>query len=395
MRTEFVVKKEYDIVVVGGGIAGIAASVAAARKGASVLLLEKSVNLGGLATIGLISWYEPLCDGEGNQMIASIGEELIKLTAKYGFDTIPEHWGGEGMLKHKPDRPRYTSRFSPTIFMLALDRYMEENGVEVLFDALATYPQMEGGHCNGVIVETVGGTEFYGAKYVIDATGTAVVMKRAGVPTVDGLNYLSYVAHGFTYENAKKYVETGDIKSFRRWIGSGSDLTGKGHPEGMGMVKGTTSADVTWFIKEGKRRMLAKLENDDRFSRDLMDLPTMPQYRKVCRIEGDYVFMGTELDVKFEDAIGSCGDFRKSGKHFQIPYRCLYNSKFDNLLAAGRIISAEDEGWEITRVIPVAAMTGEAAGVAAALCVKNGCAVNALDIKTLQDTLKDNGVIFR
>ena len=393
MQTEFVIKKDYDIVVVGGGIAGIAASVAAARRGASVLLLEKTVNLGGLATIGLISWYEPLCDGEGNQMIASIGEELIKLTAKYGFDSIPEQWGGEG--PNKNEKTRYTSRFSPTLFMLALDRYMEENGVEVLFDALATYPDMESGHCNGVIVETVGGTEYYGAKYVIDATGTAVVMKRAGVPTVDGLNYLSYVAHGFTYESAKKFVETGDIKAFRRWISSGSNLLGQGHPEGMPMVKGTTSADVTWFIKEGMRRMLEKVDNDDRFSRDFMDLPTMPQYRKICRIEGDYVFMGTELDVKFEDAIGSCGDFRKAGKHFQIPYRCLYNSNFDNLLAAGRIISAEDEGWEITRVIPVAAMTGEAAGVAAALCVKNGCAVSALDVPTLQKALKENGVIFR
>ena len=393
MKREFVVNKEYDVVVVGGGVAGIAAAVAAARKGASVLLLEKTVNLGGLATIGLISWYEPLCDGEGNQMIASIGEELIKLTAKYGFDSIPEQWGGEG--PNNKERLRYTSRFSPTIFMLALDRYMEENGVEVLFDALATYPEMEGGHCRGVIVETVGGTEFYGAKYIIDATGTAVVMKRAGVPTVDGLNYLSYVSHGFTYEGAKKFAETGDIKNFRRWFSAGSNLYGVGHPEGMPMVKGTTSADVTWFITEGKRRMLEKMEGEDRFSRDMMDLPTMPQYRKVCRIEGEYVFMGTELDVKFEDAIGSCGDFRTNGKHFQIPYRCLYNRNFDNLLAAGRVISAEGEGWEITRVIPVAVMTGEAAGVAAALCVKEGCAVHELDINMLQETLKNDGVIFR
>ena len=382
---DFVVKKDYDVVVVGGGIAGIAASVAAARKGASVLLLEKSVNLGGLATIGLISWYEPLCDGEGNQMMASIAEELIKLTAKYGFDSIPEQWGGEGPCKN--ERTRYTSRFSPTIFMLALDRYMDENGVDVLFDALATYPDMNGGHCNGVIVETVGGTEYYGAKYVIDATGTAVIMKRAGVPTVDGLNYMSYVAHGFTHEGAKKFAETKNIKAFRTWLSAGSNLYGVGQPEGMPMVKGTTSADVTWFIKEGKRRMLEKLETTDRLSRDLMDIPAMPQYRKICRIEGEYVFMGTEFDVKFDDAIGSCGDFRKAGSHFQIPYRCLYNKKFDNLLAAGRIISAEGEGWEITRVIPVAAMTGEAAGVAAALSVKQNKKLPDLNVKEIQSYL--------
>ena len=72
-------KQPYDVVVVGGGIGGIAAAVAAAREGAKTILLEKQINLGGLGTVGLISWYEPLCDGKGKKMIAGIGEELIKL----------------------------------------------------------------------------------------------------------------------------------------------------------------------------------------------------------------------------------------------------------------------------------------------------------------------------
>ena len=76
-----VIKKGgFDVIVVGGGIAGIAASVAASRAGASVLLVEKGINLGGLATSGLISWYEPLCDGKGTQMVYGIAEELIKLS---------------------------------------------------------------------------------------------------------------------------------------------------------------------------------------------------------------------------------------------------------------------------------------------------------------------------
>ena len=69
MNIETVTKRVHDIVVVGGGIGGVSAAVAAARTGASVLLIEKSINLGGLATRGLISWYEPLCDGEGRQMV--------------------------------------------------------------------------------------------------------------------------------------------------------------------------------------------------------------------------------------------------------------------------------------------------------------------------------------
>ena len=87
---------EYDVIVVGGGVSGVAAAVAASRNGAKTLLMEKTVMLGGLATAGLISWYEPLCDGEGNQMIYGIAEELIKLSVKYGFENLPAKWGGEG-----------------------------------------------------------------------------------------------------------------------------------------------------------------------------------------------------------------------------------------------------------------------------------------------------------
>ena len=133
-------KGHYDVIVVGGGIAGVSASVAAARQGMSVLLIEKSVNLGGLATSGLISWYEPLCDGMGNKLIGGLAEELIRLSVTCGFDNLPSQWGGES--KNAPRNKRYSTFYSPTFFTLALDRFVTENGVKLLFDALATYPLM-------------------------------------------------------------------------------------------------------------------------------------------------------------------------------------------------------------------------------------------------------------
>ena len=125
-----------------------------------------------------------------------------------------------------------------------------------------------------------------------------------------------------------------------------------------------------------------------------MTLPGMPNYRKIRRIIGEYEFDGSEEEVRFNNAVGSMGDFRKRGKHYQLPYTTLYNKNFPNLFAAGRIISATGEGWEITRVIPVAALSGQAAGTAAALCVKTGTDANTLDVKKLQTTLKEAGVLF-
>lgn len=117
-KREIIEKESYDVIVVGGGIAGVAAAVSAARNGASTFLIEKSVNLGGLATNGLISWYEPLCDGEGNQMVKGIAEELIKLSVKYSFDNLPEKWGGSGHNKSR--NQRYSTFFRQLSLCLPL-----------------------------------------------------------------------------------------------------------------------------------------------------------------------------------------------------------------------------------------------------------------------------------
>ena len=94
-KLETSVENGAEVIVVGGGIAGVAAAVAAARSGADVLLLEKGSLLGGLATNGLISWYEPLCDGHGEQLMTGLAEELLRLSIRYGDDTLPRIWKDE------------------------------------------------------------------------------------------------------------------------------------------------------------------------------------------------------------------------------------------------------------------------------------------------------------
>lgn len=371
-KREIIEKDSYDVIVVGGGIAGIAAAVSASRNGLKTILMEKQINLGGLATGGLISWYEPLCDGLGNQIVTGIAHELMKLCVQYSFDSLEEKWGGTE--KSFPRRDRYATRYSPTVFALALDEYVLNSGCTILFDTYATYPVMEGNICQGVICENANGREFYKASVVIDCTGDASIMHRAGVPCVNGSNLMTYIAHGFDIKSAEKLVDTGNMWAFREWKNSGSDMRGNGQPEGMALMQGITAEKETEYILSGKQRMLDRLKQKERYSYDLMSIPTMPQLRTIRRIVGDTDFTA-EHGKTYPDSIGKTGDFRPEciGNIYEVPLSAQYNSAFPNLICAGRIISApEGNGWEVARVIPTCAMTGEAAGNAAADYLKQG-----------------------
>ena len=391
MEIETIVKQPHDVIVVGGGIGGVCAAVAASRMGARALLIEKSINLGGLATRGLISWYEPLCDGMGKKMVGGLGEELIRLAVSVGLEDLPHKWGGVG---RENDRKRYASHFSPTFFSLALDRWVLDAGVELVLDSHATYPVMEGNTCRGILVEDAAGRSYYPAKMIIDATGDATVAHRAGVPCELGENFLSYWVHEFDHASAKKYAADGDLARFRRWRCTGSAANGNGHPEGLKTFHGDSAEEITDFVLRGKEMMWRKYEGSDPRERDIMTLPEMPQFRTIRHIVGKTTFYGTEDGVLCDEPIGAIGDFRRSGTHYTIPYGTLYNADYPNILTAGRIISATGEGWEITRVIPGCALTGEAAGVAAALALAFGNNADAVPYALLRRSLEQKGVLF-
>lgn len=391
MDIETIVKKPHDVIVVGGGIGGVCAAVAAARMGARTLLIEKSINLGGLATRGLISWYEPLCDGMGKKMVGGLGEELIRLSVSVGLEDLPHAWGGKA---RENDRKRYATHFSPTFFSLALDRWVLDAGVEMVLDSHATYPMMEGNTCRGILVEDAAGRSYYPARMVIDATGDATIAHRAGVPCELGENFLSYWVHDFDLESAKRYASDGDLARFRHWNCTGSAANGNGHPAGLKTFHGDSAEEITDFVLRGKDMMWKKYEGSDPATREIMTLPEMPQFRTIRHIVGKATFEGTEDGVLCDESIGAIGDFRRSGTHYTIPYGTLYNAAYPNILTAGRIISATGEGWEITRVIPGCALTGEAAGVAAALALAFENNADAVPYALLRRSLEQKGVLF-
>ena len=171
---------EYDVIVSGGGVAGVAAAVSAKRMGKSVLLIEKTIGLGGLATTGLINLFVPMCNGRGVQIIKGMAEELLRLSIKYGYDTIPEPWkNGE---PGNGEKTRYLTVFSAPIFTLVLTELIKNEGVDILFDTVITEPVMEENICKGLVVENKTGCQFYGAKMVIDTTGDADVLSAQEFP---------------------------------------------------------------------------------------------------------------------------------------------------------------------------------------------------------------------
>ena len=383
-------REAYDVIVAGGGIAGIAAAVSAARNGAKTLLIEKQVNLGGLATVGLISWYEPLCDGEGNQMVYGIGEELIRLSIRYGFEDLPAVWGGKG------DRTRASRRFSthysPNAFSLALDEYVRASGADLRFDTLAVYPVMEGKTCLGVMTETVSGREFFPAGCVVDATGDASVIHRAGIPTEDGESYLTYVMQGFESRDVAGHEEGSDMLDLRRWISVGSDLSGNGHPAEVGTFRGISSDEENRYLAEGKKRAMEILRARDKSAFEIMSLPTMPQYRKIRRLVGRVTVTGEEEGAFCGESVGRFADFRRMGRRFELPYGALFHPDYPNMAAAGRVISAGGDGWELARVIPVCALSGEAAGAAAAMAALRRQSLDELPVGDVQKSLEAAGV---
>ena len=394
---EIPVKEEYDLIVCGGGVAGIAAALAGARQGLKTMIIEKSAMLGGLATLGLINWYEPLCDGEGRLMTSGIAEELLLLSVSRGYSNLGEQWRGRAAgapadFTADKSMPRYATKFNPMVFALALNELLIREGIELRYDMIASYPVMEDKTCKGIIAESSGGREFFPARVTIDATGDADIAVRAGIPCRSGSNYLTYWGHGCTPGSMEKALQAEDMAGLNdRLFHCGSDLNGKGHPDDFPKMACTENAERSAFIRYGQSLLLERIKTLPKNESCLYALPGMAQLRKTRCIVGRDTFRG-ENGKHCDTSIGASGDFRHPGRHFEFPFGIIFNQDFPNLLAAGRIASAEGDGWEISRVIPGAALTGEVSGAAASLMVKQQKGANELAIKELQTLLVKNNI---
>lgn len=392
LTKKLTMRKQYDVIVCGGGVAGVAAAVSAAGRGYSTLLLEKSNILGGLGTLGLINLFVPMCNGRGKQIIFGLAEKWLRLSAQLGFDTIPDEWkNGEPA---EPTLKRYMQRYSPAIFAYQLTQQILESGADILFDCQATEPVMEGKYCKGVITQSKAGMEYYGCRVLIDTTGDCDVLRSGGVPCVPGENYFTFEAKMVTLETCAQAVKTGDIRhAYTRMWGGGINLFGDGQPSDMPRWSGLNPEEVTDYIVRNHLLMLEKLRETDRKSREIVTTPGMPQFRTTAHLKADYSLKVNDAYRHFDDSVCAINDFQHRDHLFEIPLRCLTRKDYPNIITAGRSADGTGYGWDLIRVIPPAILTGQAAGEAACLAIETGRDVACVDIKTLQGRLEGENVM--
>ena len=449
---------ETDILIVGGGPAGISAAIAAAREGADTMILERYGFCGGVITqsmIGTTAWYRyaDTVDAKGiakefedrAETMGAVIDVLGKIKNKDMLITLEE----EGLIhKGKP-----TFKILDTeLFKCLIDKLLEEEGVKILLHCTAVDAIMENSTIIGVITESKSGRKAILAKRVIDATGDADIAYFAGAPyrkspkhermetTVNfgcsGVNigkFLMYIylnpgklsdwgetsdKDGFsTYlvEPFLKAQEVGEIPKTENvkiesyW----SSYTDSGEIISMDgihlySIDPTDVWDLTKAEIEGRKRVLWAINALRKYTPGfkkarLRTIGTSLGTRESRKIIGENTI--TEEDVRnqarFDDSIGICPEFidgygiailPKTGRYFHVPYGICVPKKIENLLVVGRCVAGDKISHAATRQMCCCIVTGQGAGIASAISLKDNAIPRNVNISKVQKHLKKQGV---
>ncbi len=397
------VSGSYDVVVVGGGIAGCAAALAAVRDGARTLLIERGFAPGGLATIGNVNVYLPLCDGVGNQVTGGIAEELLLLSVADDPAAVPKrwrksptatagrtdksaavvgHWGGSR------DAQRYRVNFWPATLIMELERILLREGVTLSYDTRFCDVMKESGKIRYIIVENKDGRSAIEGRAFVDAGGDADLCARCGENT-ELLDTNVRSSWYFILDKGK----------FRRVTWTKHFTRDGSAPEGdTYLYDGTCAADVTRHMIDTRACIYDSVrelrDSDDAGDVHPLWMPDMPSFRMTRRLVAPYTLRFEDAGRRFEDSLGMFASWRESGLVFGLPYRTLYAAATANLAVAGRCISAAGKAWDLTRAIPACALSGEAAGLAASRLSNVASSFADLDPADLRTTLVKRGAIL-
>lgn len=405
------IRAECDVLVVGGGPAGISAAIAASRNGAETVLVERYGGLGGLATGGLIILLLSLDDGTGEQVIAGQCQELVDRLDARGSIIYPkqDEWGNQdadlvarynqwGLIwGRNPSVVRYSVAYDPEEFRFVVNEMVLGAGVKLLFHAWGARAIMDNDRIDAVAIESKSGREAIRANIVIDASGDGDIFVSAGVP------FESEKVHPWLWfrmagvRDVDQAVAAGGNRFFKTPPGEGRILAPWGS---MGRIDRQISAvdveDLSYAEIECRRMVMEEVERlkseipgfENAFLTDIASQLGITESRRMI---GAHRLSREDANTLNDQVVARTGNWTKAGMLYNIPYGCLYPREVSNLLVAGRCISVDHRVHHSTKEIPACFATGEAAGTAAALSVRLNTRPSALDVGTLQDTLVRQG----
>jgi succinate dehydrogenase/fumarate reductase flavoprotein subunit len=402
-----------DVLVVGGGTAGVAAAVAAARSGARVVLAEASSSLGGLATSGLIALLLTLDDGRGTQVIGGLCQEVTeRMTALGGAFAPPrEHWGrpdpelveryrrwglvwGGARAEHVV---RYSVAYDPEVLREVLNGIVTQSGVELLFHVWGARAVVEAGRVRGVAFESRAGRQAIEADVVIDATGDGHLLASAGC--------------AFELETVHPWLwfRIGGITDVDAAIAAGAPLFRTPNP-GQALlpwgsvsrierqIDATDPRDLTFaeltcrkLVMEEFRAL--KQRHPELRDAHLCEIARLLGITESRRLVGRKVLTHADRQKPLAGAIAITGHWTKYGAVYAVPYACLQTAEVENLLAVGRCLSADHYTHNATKEIPPCFATGEAAGVAAVQALGHAGRVADAPVEAVRARLRERGAI--
>jgi hypothetical protein len=428
---------ETDVLVVGGGPGGLAAALGAARQGAKVMLVERYGCFGGViaqSMVGTVAWYrttEKTVDAGG------IGTEFERRAKDMNASLQVNHY----------------QVLDTEVFKHIADLMIQEADIVPLLHTQIVDVVLKDGTIQGVVTESKSGRQAILAKRVIDATGDGDVAARAGAPfridpkeTLEGVTvnfgcsgidlqeFITYIlknpksisdwgdesgekesAEFSTYlrEPFDKAKEAGEIPKDVRMESYWGSFTDAGEIPNLNAIHmaGIDSTDV-WDLTrgeiEGRQRVMWAMEALKKYAPGfekarLRTIGASIGCRESRKIIGDYDL--TEHDVlnqaKFEDSIGIFPEFLdgngiaimpSTGRYFQVPYRITLPQDVENLLVAGRCVAGDKVSHAATRQMMCCTVTGQGAGVAAAISLQAGVTPRKVDILRVQEALRAQGV---
>lgn len=422
---------EFDIAVIGGGPAGIAAAAAAARLGRTVLMIERYGFLGGMGTAAGVTNFCGLhanVHGDIRQVVHGIADDLLDRIAALGGLNEPHVIFGKTKAQ----------AYDTAAYKIAADDLLISRGARLLFHAYAAGVAMDGDRIDAVLIETKSGRMAVRAGVFIDCSGDADLAAFAGAPFDNGgtlfptmmfrLNGVDAEAAGEAWRTVPLLMDEAEKRGIRfprkgailrpqkhaiEWRVNVTQLaTANGRA-----IDGTDAVELSQGEIEGRKQALAFFEflkaNAPGFEESyIVDIPPQLGIRETRRIRGVYSL--TREDVlscaSFDDVIGVNGwpieahvagdvqwewpDIPNVRGYNHLPYRMLIPERVRNLLVAGRCASMTHEGQSAARVSGACFVMGEAAATGAHLALADGVMPSEIDVKKLQKTLETSGVFL-